>query len=372
MKAAGQTLTEAPGVVTDRASADTSRREGNTIGSMTIVDLHTHAHFPSFYSRSRLPWRYRATRRLASFVRQTGCQPDAMGVGRINAMVTAIYPPEIRLWSERTFREHALAELAAVRDLVEECRDRLLLAASPRDLQPVDTGGRVALIPALEGGHCLGGEVAALDDFHSLGVRVFQPAHWIDNRCVRAERSWRGRGRPLEPFGREAVRRAIRLGMVVDVAHMASRALGEVLDLAPGRVIDSHACVRELCPVSRNRTLGEIRGLAASGGMIGINFFPPYLKRKARKAPVSRVAEHIDAAVEAAGPEQVGIGSDRWGIPFMADGLDGPSGLQLLARQLDRRGYPPEAVRGILGENFLRFWTEVVARKRGGTYAERL
>ncbi len=332
------------------------------LAEATVVDLHTHVHMSELYSIRQLGWSYRVARALMPHLGQIRFRPSRFKVGRVDVVFVAIYPPEWPLGHWGRYRREAEVEARVILDIADRRQDEVCVALSATDLESSRSRGRLTFVLALEGGHALGGELEALEEFYGLGVRALQPAHWIDNACARADRPWRGEGRALSGFGREAVERAVDLGMVLDVAHMSHRSLLDVLDLAEGQVIDSHTCARGLCSIRRNRTDDEIRAIAEGGGLVGITAFPPYLTPGAKRASLGRLVDHIDYAVQLVGPEHVGVGTDRCGVPQLVNELEDPRGLNGLAAALLDRGYTDKAVSGVLGGNFLRFWTNMATR----------
>jgi membrane dipeptidase len=160
----------------------------------------------------------------------------------------------------------------------------------------------------------------------------------------------------LTKAGAELVRRAHRLGVAVDVSHASDRAVQDVLALAQetrGVVVATHSNARALCDHPRNLNDAELRGIAATGGVIGLNFHGPFLAR-GRSATLKDVVEQARYLVRVAGEDHVAIGADFEGGVRPARGLEDASHFQELARALLRAGVGDEAVRKLLSENALR------------------
>jgi membrane dipeptidase len=210
----------------------------------------------------------------------------------------------------------------------------------------------------------------------------------------------------LNDFGREVVREMNRLGMMVDVSHVADATFFDVLDTTRAPVIASHSSTRAVAQHRRNLSDDMLRALAANGGVVMINFYPAYIddvaaaatrdwyaehgadlkrvfsetspgpeRRAALRAiaaahpppttPLATLLDHFDHAIEVAGPDHVGIGADWDGVPSLPDGLEDVSKLPALTRGLLERGHSQATVRKVLGENLLRVMEEVERRAEG-------
>jgi membrane dipeptidase len=205
----------------------------------------------------------------------------------------------------------------------------------------------------------------------------------------------------LTDFGREVVREMNRLGMLVDVSHVADKTFYDTLSVTSKPVIVSHSSMRAISPVPRNVTDEMLWALAKNGGVIGISFGEGFVNPKDAEAlesaiktetagpaltgralddyaaedvrnlfgtrlkvaaTVADVADHIDHAVRIAGIDHVGIGSDFDGVSGPPNGLDDVSKMPALIEVLLERGYAERDVKKILGENYLRVIREVTGK----------
>jgi membrane dipeptidase len=155
------------------------------------------------------------------------------------------------------------------------------------------------------------------------------------------------------------------LGMLGDVSHISERGFYDTLDVSRRPVIASHSCCAALCDHPRNLTDGQLRALAQNGGVVGITFVPGFVDPGWRPADwparpsLEQLLGHIDYAVEVAGINHVGIGSDfDGGGSILSDATEFPR----ITAGLVERGYPEAAIRKILGENHLRVFREAVDR----------
>jgi membrane dipeptidase len=184
-----------------------------------------------------------------------------------------------------------------------------------------------------------------------------------------------------------------RIGMLVDVSHASDETVEDVLRVARAPVIASHSSARALCDVPRNLSDDQLRAIAATGGVVMVNFFSDYLDPKHREAsqklyrarakeieaaerttqrisdlyavyakveaglpktPLSVLVDHIEHIAKVAGVDHVGLGSDFDGVSAMPEGLEGIDGLPRITLELLRRGWSDEDTKKVLGENFLR------------------
>ncbi|MBN1420880.1 MAG: dipeptidase, partial [Planctomycetes bacterium] len=147
-------------------------------------------------------------------------------------------------------------------------------------------------------------------------------------------------------------------GILPDVSHMSPRALLDALDAAEGPVLASHSNAHWVCPVTRNLTKREVRAIAATGGVIGVNVCPAFLELRRERATIASVVRHIEAIAEVAGPDHVGLGTDFDGISDTPRGLPHAGAIQAVARALERRRHPRDFIAKAMGGNFLRLFRE--------------
>jgi len=229
------------------------------------------------------------------------------------------------------------------------------VARTAADLEAARAAGRLAAILVIENSDALEGSLNVLHAFHALGVRSITLTH-NPSALAAAGNAERDSGGGLTRFGRVLVREMNRLGMLVDVSHIAPRGFSDVLEVSERPVIASHSCCAALCHHPRNLTDEQLRALAAAGGVVGITFVPSFLHadwQDALRPPgvFERLVEHLDHAVQTIGPAHVAIGSDFDGG---GTALESAAEYPRLTAALLARGYPADAVRAILGDNVLR------------------
>ncbi len=230
------------------------------------------------------------------------------------------------------------------------------LARTASDLVSAKREGRIAALLVIENSEALEGSLHVLHALYHLGLRSIVLTHnW--NTWAAAGNDEGSGGGGLTRFGVQLVEAMNRLGMLVDVSHIAERGFWDTLERSARPVIASHSCCAQLCPHPRNLSDAQLRALAENGGVVGITFVPSFIDPQWTPADwptvpsLQHLLDHVVHAVEVAGIDHVGIGSDFDGggtvLPDFAAFPRITEGLLL-------RGFSEGDVRKILGENTLR------------------
>lgn len=233
---------------------------------------------------------------------------------------------------------------------------------STQDLEHLGEEGRVGGILSLEGAEPLDGHLELLHAFHRLGVRWLGLTWNYRNAVADGIADARSRG-GLTPFGEEVVQACGTLGMVVDVSHLAPAGVEDVLTLASGPVVASHSNARALRDHPRNLSDDQARGIAATGGVIGVTFVPAFLTDDPDSASLDHVLDHIEYLVQLVGVDHVGIGSDFDGIDHPPRGLEHAGHFPRLREGLAQRGFTAQDIEAILGGNWLRVLKEILPKE---------
>jgi membrane dipeptidase len=266
----------------------------------------------------------------------------------------------------------------------------LELARTAADIERIQKQGRIASLIGLEGGHGIDNQLSALRAYYELGVRYLTLTHnttlsWADAALDLP------RHNGLTEFGENVVREMNRIGMFVDLSHVAEEVMIDALRVTEAPVIFSHSSAKQLLAHPRNVSDRVLRLLPRNGGVIMITFVPSFLAKgtmewtarqqaeaerlrndlndepeiarrmadwlKANPAPVATVADvadHIDHVKRVSGIDNIGIGSDFDGIDFGPVGLEDVSKFPVLFAELLRRGYTEPELQKIAGLNLLR------------------
>lgn len=296
--------------------------------------------------------------------------PEARA-GGVDVQVLPIYvSPEV---AEASLRSMLLQLEMIEREAAQT--PEVALCRTGAEIDGALADGRIALLVALEGSPGIGADVELFAVFHRLGVRLVSFTHW--SRALLAEGSAdEETGSRLPASGVRAVAELERLGIILDVSHLAAPSVDHVLDLATGVVVATHSCARALRDHHRNLSDEHLRGIAATGGVIGMNVLPTFVD--AEDPTLDRVVDHIEHIAETAGIDHVGLGPDylreyvdalypqydefiRFGgvdMKQIVPGLSRERDLPNLTERLVERGWVEPDIRKLLGENWLRVFRE--------------
>lgn len=293
--------------------------------------------------------------------------------GGVNVQVCPLYSdPQI---PEAHLRQ-TLLQIAALRREVQLNAAELAICRSGVEIDAALRDGKLALVIAMEGALALGPDESLLEIFYQLGVRMISLTHI--GRTLLADGSGEDEAGSRLPLpGVAVVREMERLGIVFDVSHLGAAGVEHVLQIATRPVIASHSAARALRDHHRNLTDEQLRGIAATGGVIGLNLLACFIDES--NPTIDRVVDHYEHLAEVVGIEHIGVGPDFIAdiyddlYPAHADlgiegldprlnieGLHASRHLPNLTAALLRRGFSERDVRLILGENYLRLFREVM------------
>src|SRR6266436_3980580 len=216
----------------------------------------------------------------------------------------------------------------------------------------------------IEGGRAIEDSLRLLRDFYALGIRYMTLTHtntngWADSSADKPKHNG------LSPLGKDVIREMNRLGMMVDISHVADKTFYDALEVSTAPLIASHSTCRALANVPRNMTDEMIVALARKGGVVQVDFYCDFLTtEKPPHATLADVVAHIDHIRKIAGIDAIGIGSDFDGIDCVPVGLEDVSKFPNLTRALLEHGYSAADIRKIYGGNLLRVMRAVEQRAR--------
>ncbi|MEU8973040.1 dipeptidase [Streptomyces monashensis] len=284
-----------------------------------------------------------------------------------------------------------LEQIDCVRQLIARHPADLRAALTAADMEAARAEGRIASLMGAEGGHSIDNSLGTLRGLYELGVRYMTLTHndnndWADSATDEPKVGG------LSAFGREVVREMNRLGMLVDLSHVAATTMRAALDTTSAPVIFSHSSSRAVCDHPRNIPDDVLERMAAGGGMAMVTFVPKFVlqaavdwtlaadenmrahgfhhlastpeamkihrafeERNPRPiATVSTVADHLDHMREVAGIDHLGIGGDYDGTAFTPDGLSDVSGYPNLLAELLERGWSKADLAKLTWQNAVR------------------
>jgi membrane dipeptidase len=307
------------------------------------------------------------------------------------------------------FAQHTLDLIDSVYEQAARHPDRMMMAFSVDDIERAHQQRKLAALMGIEGGHSIENDIHLLRDFYRLGVRYMTLSwsntnEWADSSGdIDDPKVQHHNG--LTDFGKQVVLEMNRLGMMVDISHVADKTFWDTIAVTKSPVIASHSSVRALCNAPRNMTDAMLRAVAKNGGIVDVNFFAGFLDQnywnavqtqkqeqeaatrayleklkvegkrvtyadedritrewmaKISRPPFTVLIDHIDHIAKVAGVDHVGLGSDFDGVSGATPvGMDSAADLPKITQALLDRGYSAEDIRKILGGNVMRVFQEV-------------
>ncbi|GLX54409.1 dipeptidase [Streptomyces sp. MB22_4] len=284
-----------------------------------------------------------------------------------------------------------LEQIDCVRQLLDRYQADLAPALTAADMEAARGEGRIASLMGAEGGHSIANSLGTLRGLYALGVRYMTLTHnsnvdWADSATDEPKANG------LTAFGREVVREMNRLGMLVDLSHVAPSTMRDALDATSAPVVFSHSSARAVCDHPRNIPDDVLERLPANGGMAMVTFVPKFVLQAAVDwtaaadenlrahglhhldttaeamkvhrafeertprpvATVPVIADHLDHMREVAGIDHLGIGGDYDGTAFTPDGLSDVSGYPNLLAELLDRGWSKADLAKLTWQNAVR------------------
>ncbi|GAB3503703.1 dipeptidase [Spirosoma knui] len=335
---------------------------------------------------------------VAHNTKRDGSQIDfpRMKEGGMDAMFFAVYTSQGPRTPEghAEAKRNALNQFKLIHDALKKHPDQSELALTPADAYRIQKAGKRAVFIGMENGYPVGDDLNMLKTYYDLGCRYITLTHFANNLIGDSSTDPDG---PLygglSEFGKKVVPEMNRLGILIDVSHVADSTFYDALALSKAPVIASHSNCRALCDFPRNMTDDMIRAIAAKGGVVQVNFVSDYLKKPSdehraaktkirmsrvgkvatpemevriaaqsdsvakvyasERASLSDIVDHIDHIVKIAGIDHVGIGSDFDGGGSV-NGLEDVSQIENLTAELMRRKYSETDIAKIWGGNLLR------------------
>ena len=309
--------------------------------------------------------------------------------GRLGAQFWSVYVPAELQGAASAEAVHV--QIDTVRQIVQRYPRVFELARTADDIVRIHRAGRIASMFGMEGGEAINNNLAILRDFRAEGVLYMTLCHskttsWVDSATDAPVHGG------LSPFGEDVVLEMNRIGMLVDLSHVSADAMRDALRVSAAPVIFSHSSAFAITPHPRNVPDDVLRLVHQNGGVVMVNFYPAFTanevwqwgaRRLAEEARlkalnpgdptavtegvaawvaanprpeigVGVIADHVEHIAEVAGHDNVGIGSDFDGVPFLPQGLDGVEDYPALFVELMRRGWSDTDLAKLAGGNLLR------------------
>ncbi len=311
--------------------------------------------------------------------------------------------------NQGNYAKHSFDLIDSVYEQAAHHPDRMLMAFSTADIERAHREHKLAALMGIEGGHSIENDMHLLRDFYRLGVRYMTLSwsntnEWADSSGdIDDPKVQHHNG--LTDFGKQVVLEMNRLGMMVDISHVADKTFWDAIATTKAPVIASHSSSRALVNAPRNMTDDMLKAVAKNGGVVQVNFFNGFDDENFRKAveaqakdqsaaiqkfiddqkalgksvdyvevdrierewmakiprpPLSSLIDHIDHIAKVAGVDHVGLGSDFDGVSGATpQGIDSTADLPKITQALLDRGYSASDIHKILGENLMRVFRDV-------------
>jgi membrane dipeptidase len=307
------------------------------------------------------------------------------------------------------FARHTFDLIDSVYEQAARHPDRMMMAFSVADIESAHREHKLAALMGIEGGHSIENDIHLLRDYYRLGVRYMTLSwsnsnEWADSSGD-LDDSKVERHNGLTAFGKQVVLEMNRLGMMVDISHVADKTFWDAIATTKAPVIASHSSARALVDAPRNMTDDMLRAVARNGGVVQVNFYSGFVDQSFRNAneaqdkdekaavqnyldslkaqgkpvnyiekdrierewtakiprpPFKVLIDHIDHIAKVAGVDHVGLGSDFDGVSGATpQGMDSAADLPKITQGLLDRGYSAEDIKKILGGNILRVFRQV-------------
>lgn len=312
------------------------------------------------------------------------------------------------------FAQHTFDLIDSVYEQAAHHPDRMMMAFAVSDIERAHREHKLAALMGIEGGHSIENDLHLLRDYYRLGVRYMTLSwsntnEWADSSGdINDAKVQHHNG--LTDFGKQVVLEMNRLGMIVDISHVADKTFWDTIATTKAPVIASHSSARALVNHPRNMTDDMLRAVANHGGVVQVNFFSAFVDEDFRKAmeaqskdqaaaiqhytdslkaqgksvsyidvdrierewmakiprpPLKSLIDHIDHIAKVAGVDHVGLGSDFDGVSGATpQGIDSAADLPKITQALLDRGYRADDIQKILGGNLLRVFRQVEAVSR--------
>jgi membrane dipeptidase len=307
------------------------------------------------------------------------------------------------------FARHTFDLIDSVYEQAARHSDRMMMAFSVADIERAHKEHKLAALMGIEGGHSIENDMHLLRDYYRLGVRYMTLSwsntnEWADSSGD-LDDSKVERHNGLTDFGKQVVLEMNRLGMMVDISHVADKTFWDAIATTKAPVIASHSSARALVDAPRNMTDDMLRAVAKNGGVVQVNFYSGFVDQNFRNAneaqdkderaavqnyldslkaqgkpvnyiekdrierewtakiprpPFKSLIDHIDHIAKIAGVDHVGLGSDFDGVSGATpQGMDSAADLPKITQALLDRGYSADDIKKILGGNILRVFGQV-------------
>lgn len=331
-----------------------------------------------------------------------------MRAGKVGAQFWSVYVSANL--NDQQAVQATLEQIDVAKRLVAGYPGELALCLDSACVEAAWKKGRIASLMGMEGGHSIGGSLAVLRQMYALGARYMTLTHFKNNSWADAATDAPTHN-GLTSLGKDMVREMQRLGMLVDLSHVSEKTMLDALEVAKAPVIASHSNAFAINHHPRNVPDRVLDAMKANGGLVMVNFYPPYVVEAARQWSANRdaedarlkslwrgqpdkakaalaewdkanpmprgsvkdVADHLDYIAKRIGADHVGLGGDLDGIETTVVGMEDASTYPALFVELARRGWSQKDLEKLSSRNLMRVLKAAeayAATQRGATPLE--
>lgn len=238
-------------------------------------------------------------------------------------------------------------ELATIMREIDKNQDVISLAYTTEDIERNMQKGMMSAVLTIEGPAGFSYDPALLEDLYKIGFRI-TTLGWNESNPLTGSHIT---GEGLSDAGREYVKEAQRLGMLIDVSHISDRAFWDIMEITDAPIIATHSNSRAVCNVSRNLTDDMFHAICQTGGVAGFNMYRDFV---GQNSDLNTAADHFLHFMELdPSGEHIALGGDLDGCDTLVDGFRGVEDYPMLAQGLLRRGLDDQTVRNIFCNNAL-------------------
>ena len=292
--------------------------------------------------------------------------------GNVRVVVAAVYLSDSYI-PEMALRG-ALRQIVSLKADIQECEDHFAFCTCYRDIKAALDHGKIAILLSVEDCIPLQNDLDMLSVFYELGVRFMGLAWSRRNYACDGSSLLEGENPHLgglTPFGQDLVRQCNRLGIILDVSHLNAKGFWDLAEICEGPFIASHSNTQHLQPTGRNLSDEQIRAIAKTGGVIGVNAMGFIISPDKKKRNVSGLCDHIEHLISIGGIDCVGFGFDfnnqlaqyfytpglnDQGASEFCDIINGYDEIHLVMEELRNRGITSEDFNKITHGNFMRLY----------------
>jgi len=237
------------------------------------------------------------------------------------------------------------------------CTKEMKVILNYDDTKEISKSNKIGAILAIEGADGVF-DLSALRIFYRLGVRLITLT-WNNRNHIADGISESETGGGLTKYGKSLVKEMNRMGMIVDISHIAAAGFWDTVKICENNIVASHSNSKNITDVDRNLTDKQIKALAEKNGIIAINFCPYFLNNSG-EAEIKDIIRHINYIKKLVGIDYVGLGSDFDGIKNTPVGLKDVTDLVKLRQELQKNGFSSTEIDKIFQKNWLRIFKEVL------------